>query len=121
MVNQATRMSNLVAVIDDPYGLRSNQPVVKFGSYVKVTVPGVTLNDVISASQEVVEGDHVWVVDAEDKLVQKQVNVLREEKGMVLISGGLQAGERLVTQIPEYPQAGMLVSVSTSGLSGDVK
>ena len=121
MVNQATRMSNLVAVIDDPYGLRSNQPVVKFGSYVKVTVPGVTLNDVISASQEVVEGDHVWVVDAEDKLVQKQVNVLREEKGMVLISGGLQAGERLVTQIPEYPQAGMLVSVSTSGLSGEVK
>ncbi|MCY7296151.1 efflux RND transporter periplasmic adaptor subunit [Alteromonas sp. a30] len=121
VVNQATRMSNLVAVIEDPYGLRSNVPVVKFGSYVKVTVPGVTLNGVISASQEVLEDDHVWIVDANDKLVQKKVSILREEKGLVLIGSGLEAGERLVTQIPEYPQDGMVVSISSASTDNEVK
>ncbi len=112
VVNQMTRMSNLVAIIDDPYGLRSDVPVVKFGSYVKVTVPGVVLNNIVSATQEAVEGNHVWVVNRENQLVQRQVDILREENGRVLIGEGLQAGERLVTQIPEYPQDGMQVSVA---------
>lgn len=121
VVNQMTRMSNLVAVIDDPYGLRSEVPVVKFGSYVKVTVPGVVLNGVYSAVQEAVEGDHVWVVNAQNELVQRKVDILREEKGLVVIGKGLQAGERLVTQIPEYPQVGMQVSVANGNTVAKVE
>lgn len=113
VVDRTTRMANLVAVIDDPYGLRSNVPAVKFGSYVKVTVPGVTLNNVVTVEQEIVINNRVWVVDQQNKLLEREVVVLREEGTQALISEGLQAGERLATQIPEYPQDGMLVEIST--------
>ncbi len=120
VIDRTTRMSNLVAVIDDPYGLRNNVPSVKFGSYVKVTVPGVILKNVISVDQEVIVNSHVWVVDGQNQLVEKEVVILREEGGQVLISKGLQAGERLVTQVPEYPQSGMQVKVSDGTDSGGI-
>ena len=113
LINSRTRMSNLIAVIDDPYGIRNGAASVKFGSYVKVTVPGVVVENVVRVDQEVVVDDKVWIVDDNQQLVERDVTVLREEQGKVLISAGLQSGEQLVVQVPEYPQDGMQVAISS--------
>ena len=57
--------------------------------------------------------DKVWIVDDNQQLVERDVTVLREEQGKVLISAGLQSGEQLVVQVPEYPQDGMQVAISS--------
>jgi len=113
LIDSRTRMNNLVAVIEDPYGLHNGAASVKFGSYVKVTVPGIVVENVVRVDQEVVVDDQVWIVDSNEQLVARDVTILREEQGKVLISAGLQSGEQLVIQVPEYPQNGMQVAVST--------
>lgn len=112
IVDSRTRMSNLVAVLDDPYGLRTPVTQIKFGSYVKVTVPGRMLENVVTVSQDAVTNRKVWLVDSENKLVERTVTILRQEGEQVLISEGLVPGELVVTSAPDFPQNGMLVEVA---------
>lgn len=117
IVDQATRMSHLVARIDDPYGLRSGQAPIKFGTYTKVKFNGRTLANVYRLPQELVNKSRIWVLDNDDKLVAKKVTVLREEGRDFLLTGDLSTEDRIVTTLPEYPQNGLEVKVSDTSSS----
>lgn len=112
IVDKATRMNSLVVRLADPYGLNSQQPAVKFGSFVNVTIPGQVLQDVYRLPQELVHNNQVWVVGDDRKLEARNVTVLREEGRYILINEGLHNGDRLVTVLPEYPQTGQEVRIA---------
>lgn len=112
VVDSSTRMAQLVVRISDPYGLKTDAPELKFGSYAEVSFVGKTLENVYRLPQELVTNQVVWVVDEEQKLEPRTVAVLREEGEFFLISDGLSNDDKLVTTIPEYPQKGMEVRVS---------
>jgi len=114
VVDSDTRMSNLVVRIQDPYGLDTNLPVIKFGSYVEVNFAGQTLQQIYKLPQELVNNRTVWVVDAQDKLEAKQVQVIREEGEFFLVNQGLNNQDKLVVTLPEYPQKGMQVNIANS-------
>jgi RND family efflux transporter MFP subunit len=114
VVDSDTRMSNLVVRIQDPYGLDSDLPVIKFGSYVEVNFAGQTLQQIYKLPQELVNNRTVWVVDAQDKLEAKQVQVIREEGEFFLVNQGLNNQDKLVVTLPEYPQKGMQVNIADS-------
>lgn len=111
VIDQATRMTQLLIYVDDPYGLDGPGNVLKFGTYVRVDLTGKTLNQVIKVPQDLVKQERVWLVNDEYTLERKDVNVVREEPGYYFVSGGLNDGDRLVTTLPEYPQKGMAVYV----------
>lgn len=110
MIDSATRMTHLVLRIDDPYGLRSGQPKVKFGTYVNVSFEGKILEDVYRIEQELVTNSTLWLLDDEDKLYSRKVKVLREEGGDFYLRGDF-ADRKIVNTLPEYPQDGMAVKV----------
>lgn len=112
IVEQSTRMSQLVARIQDPYSLRSQQPVFKFGSYVEVSLAGQTLEQVYRLPQDLVTNRTVWLVDKDMQLQPVKVDVLREEGKYFLINDGLNEGDRVLTTVPEYPQKGMKVKLA---------
>ncbi len=115
IVDQATRMAHLVARIDDPYGIRSQQRPLKFGSYVQVNFSGKTVDDVFRIPQELVTNKKLWTLDGEDKLIANKVDVIREDGGFFLVRGEFNQ-DRVVKTLPEYPQEGMEVKViSTNG------
>ncbi|OUL56206.1 efflux RND transporter periplasmic adaptor subunit [Pseudoalteromonas ulvae] len=114
IIDSATRMSNLVVRIEDPYGLTSDVPPLKFGSYVEVNFAGQTLNQIFRLPQELVNNSTVWIVNDEQKLQPKQVQVLREEGEYFLINAGLDSQDKLVLTLPEYPQKGMEVKVANA-------
>lgn len=116
-VDQATRMTHYVARIEDPYSLRSDKPVVKFGSYATLSFDGKTLDDVYRVPQELINRNKLWTLNNDNKLVSHQVTVLREEGGDFLIQGQFN-NEKVVMSLPEYPQEGMAVKVieNTGGL-----
>lgn len=116
-VDQATRMTHFVARIDDPYGMRSDKPVVKFGSYATLSFKGKTLDDVYRVPQELINRNKLWTLNADNKLVSHQVTVLREDGSDFLIQGQFN-NEKVVMSLPEYPQEGMAVNVieNTGGL-----
>ena len=111
VVDQATRMSQLVVRVNDPYSLKSNLPALKFGNYVQVSFSGRTLDHIYLLPQALVNNQTVWVMDKDSKLQPKKVEILREEGEFLLISKGISDNDNIVTTLPEYPQMGMEVKV----------
>ncbi|TMP86025.1 efflux RND transporter periplasmic adaptor subunit [Pseudoalteromonas ruthenica] len=112
VVDSATRMSNLVVRVNDPYAMHGQLPKLKFGSYVQVQFAGQTLKEIFRLPQELVNNQTVWVVNKDNLLQPRQVKVVREEDEFFLISGGLDADDRVVITLPEYPQEGMEVRIA---------
>jgi len=115
VVDNATRMSHLVIRVDDPYALNSAEEQLKFGSYVEVSFPGVTLAQVYRIPQSLITNRVLWLVNSDNQLESRKVEVLREEGEYFLISDGLQENDRIVTTPPEYPQNGMQVLIAEPG------
>jgi len=111
VVDQNTRMQHLVIRIDDPYGLKGDLPSIQFGSYVEVSFAGKALNNVFKVPQSLVTNRKIWLVDTENKLESHIVEVIREEGTHFYISSGINENDRLVKNLPEYPQNGMNVKV----------
>ncbi len=119
VVDSATRMSNLVVKIDDPYATRSMHPVIKFGSYVQVSFAGKMLQNVYKLPQELVNNQTVWLLNEASELEPRKVKVVREEDAFFLIGEGLNDGDRLVLTVPEYPQKGMSVKLAEPAAEAD--
>ena len=111
VVDEATRMTNLVVRVNDPYAINSAQQVLRFGNYAEVSFSGITLENVYKINQDLVNNSRVWTLDENQQLLQRSVDVIREQGDFFLISAGLSDGERLVLTLPEYPQNGMEVIV----------
>jgi len=113
IIDDATRMTHLVARISDPYALNSDKPVVKFGTYSSISFHGKTLKAVFRVPQELVTNRILWTLDEDNKLASHQVNVIREDGTDFLIQGNFNA-DKVVMALPEYPQNGMEVKVIDS-------
>ncbi|MCG7536061.1 efflux RND transporter periplasmic adaptor subunit [Pseudoalteromonas sp. OOF1S-7] len=111
-VDTQTRMSNLVVRIDDPYALNSDQPKVKFGTYVQVSFLGKTLKQIYRLPQELINNQTVWLLNDNAELEPRQVQVVREEGEYFLVGAGLSNSDKVVVTLPEYPQRGMAVKVA---------
>ena len=114
VIDSATRVSHIVVQVDDPYNIQSNGSDLKFGKYVEVSFSGQQLSQIYKLPQELVNNSTVWVVDEQQKLQPKKVNVLRSEGPFFLIDKGLNNDEKLVLTLPEYPQEGMEVKLAAS-------
>jgi RND family efflux transporter MFP subunit len=113
IIDKSTRMSQLVVTVDDPYGLDGNLPALKFGSYVEISIPGQTLRNVYRLPQDLVTRNKVWVIDDENRMQEKSVEVIREEGSFFFVNSGIEANDRIVTTVPEYPQRGMKVRLAS--------
>jgi multidrug efflux system membrane fusion protein len=112
VIDQATRMSQLVVRIDDPYGIKNGLVALKYGSYVEVQFIGRTLQQVYRLPQELVTNRTVWIVDEDNKLEPRKVDIIREEGAYFLIGDGLNNNDKIVITLPEYPQKGMEVKMA---------
>lgn len=110
-VDQATRMTHLVVEIQDPYSLTTDAPKIKFGTYVEVAFNGQTINGVFKVPQSLVTKRAIWVLDDNNQMVSKPVNVVREEGVYFYIDQGITRNDRIVMTLPEYPQNGMEVKI----------
>lgn len=112
-VDNRTRMVNVVIVIDDPYGLqRRNGPgqELAVGSFVHVQVAGRHVKQAARIPRSALKmDDQVWLVTSDNTLALRPVEVKRKEKDMVLITGGLAEGERLVLTSVNGAAEGMVV------------
>ena len=111
IVDASTRMTHLVARIEDPYGIKTGMPALKFGSYTQVQFPGKTLENIYKIPQELINKRQIWILDDEDKMVPKTANVVREVGSDFLIRADIDSNDRIVMTLPEYPQNGMAVKV----------
>lgn len=112
VVQAQSRMTYVVARIDDPYGLErlGEYTELAFGSFVTAEIHAGTLEDVIRIPRSAQRSDgRVMIVDEESRVQLRQVEVQHQDSQWLYISSGVEPGEALaLTPLPTATE-GMLV------------
>jgi len=118
VVDQVSRMSYLVAQLPTPYA--DNTKPLRFGSYINATIEGKALNNAIIVPHHLVKDKKVAILNANNTLSFKTLNIIREQNGMVIADQGLQPGNKLITSALEYPTEGMAVKTDENDEQAEV-
>ncbi len=110
-IDPATRMLTLIAVVDDPYGLRSDDiEPLPMGLFVDAEIEGRVARSVIVLPRSALRaGDRVLVVDGDSRLRFRDVEVLRLDADQAVVSSGLSDGEEVCVSPLTAAVDGMLV------------
>lgn len=120
VIDPQTRMVHAIARIDDPYAAGNNpdRPPLAIGMFVEAEIIGRSSGPVAALPRTVLRGsDTVLVVDNENRLRFREVTVFREERDRVLVSDGIEPGDRIVTSPLETAVDGMRVRTPESTTS----
>lgn len=112
------RLARLLVAVPDPLGAGdTGAPPLLLGSFVRVALLGRTVEGVVIDRRVLRDGDSVWVMDDEDRLAIRRVEVGFRGREQAVVTAGLQGGERLVASDLSTPVEGM--PLRTGGGGGD--
>jgi RND family efflux transporter MFP subunit len=105
------RMAKLIVSVEDPLSLKAgnaNLPRLLLGSFVRAVIEGSELKDSVGLDRQFVrDGNTVWIMSEEKTLDIRPVEIGFRGHSDVIITGGLQAGERIITSQIASPVADM--------------
>lgn len=115
------RLSQLLVAVDDPFCLKPenrDKPKLLIGSFVSARIEGQTLDAVFAIERPFVHGKTVWIMDPNDQLEIRPVEVVFAGPDKVFIGAGLAEDERLVVTDIAAPVAGMPLRLDEPGGTG---
>lgn len=117
-IDSRSRQLYVTAQVLDPYARRGgDNPPLKVGMWVTAFITGRTLKDVFVIPRVAVrEGDQVLLIDKEERLRSRVVNIVWGGPDHVVVSGGLESGELLCTVPLHYAVEGAQVKVKQQPL-----
>jgi len=113
-IDPLSHMITLVARIKDPYGrgVQSERPPLAVGMFVEAEIIGRRVDDVAVIPRSALRGEErILIIDKDNKLHFRKVEVLRADFETVIISSGLNEGERICISPLEAVVDGMEVRV----------
>lgn len=121
VVDERSRVTYLVAQVEDPYRLHTEGPPLRMGTFVAAAIVGSTPVDVIRVPRDALRGsDQLIFVNDESKLELRSVEILRSDARFAYLSAGASAGERIAITPVETPTNGMAVRVQSASEDNDV-
>ena len=114
-IDPVSRMVHVVAEVDDPYapGPDPDRPPLAVGMFVEAEITGRRVDDIVVLPWAALNGrDQVLIVDDDDRLRYRQVDILRSTTENVLVRGGLAPGERVSISALDAVIEGMAVQVA---------
>ncbi len=98
-VDNQTRLVYVVAEVDDPYGSAADDGMpLAVGLFVSAEIEGVVPHDAMVMPRTALrKQDKVYVITDENKLEIRTVNVLSTSQDRVIVLGGVQDGDKVVT------------------------
>lgn len=114
-IDARSRTVTVVARVDDPYGRSPDGPSLPLpvGLFVEAEIEGREIPAaVVLPTTALRDDERVFVVDADGRLRIRAVEVLRQRRDEIVVSGGLIAGERVVVTPLRGAVDGMRVRVA---------
>lgn len=111
-IDPDSRMINVVARVDDPYGRAAPTagPPLAVGMFVSASIHGRELPQAVVLPRVALRAhDLVWVVGADGRLRERPVTVVRADRETVVVAAGLAAGDRVCLSTVEGFVDGMVV------------
>lgn len=115
VIDDKSRMTYLVAEVQDPYRLASISDVnpLRFGSYVQAKILGVELPQASLLPSYLVVNDTVGLLNNDSTLHYVKVDIVRQQGSQVIVANGLVDGDQLIVSALDSPVEGMKLSLST--------
>ncbi len=111
-VDEKTRMIRVVVRVGEPF---SRRPPLVPGLFAIVEINGETLSEASLIPRSALrESNRVWVLDGQNRVEFRQVDVVRMSQEGVLVRSGLSDGDRVVTSAIRAVIEGMAVNPITS-------
>lgn len=111
-IDPRTRMVTAVVRVENPYGRGTNQkrPPLAVGLFVDAEIKGRSLEQVIVVPRVALRGrSEIMVIDADQQLRFRPVEVVRLERETVVLRNGLKEGDLVCISPLETPVEGMKV------------
>ncbi|KAA3621887.1 MAG: efflux RND transporter periplasmic adaptor subunit [Proteobacteria bacterium] len=112
-LDSASRTARLLVEIDDPLALREENaglPPIMVNDYLRVRIDGEALPEVVKLPRNLLrDGDTVWIMNDENQLEIRPVDVVHKAGEHVLIKAGIDRDDRIITVDLSTPVAGMLL------------
>ena len=124
------RTAKLLISVNDPFNLAANADKQKspllVNTYVKVQIEGKRLHNVFALPEIAIRqndqgGDSVWVMDANNRLSIRKIDILLKQQMNNLIREGLQDGDRIITSRLGTPLPGMKLRTQDMKLESDAQ
>lgn len=115
VVDEKSRVTYAVALIEDPYQLKTAGSVLPIGTFVAATIVGSAAENVVQIPRSMVRGSNqIMLVDDDNKLRLRTINIVRSDADYVYVRDSIAAGERLIATKLESPVNGMAVRTHTN-------
>ncbi|WP_372748423.1 efflux RND transporter periplasmic adaptor subunit [Litorivivens sp.] len=116
VLDERSRVLFAVAEINDPYGLKTpREAPLRIGTFVQANIAGKTISDIVVLPRHILRtGNQVWVVDDSNRLINRQVKLLRTDGALAYIYQGLESGERVSLSSAPFAVAGTQVLLNSS-------
>lgn len=112
-IDPRTRMIHAIAQVQDPYAKKekSSRPPLAVGMFVEAEIYGRAVK-AIEIPRTAVRGENtVMVVGEDDRIEFRELDIFRHERDRVLVTDGIEAGERICVSALEAAVQGMQVRV----------
>ncbi|WP_045224142.1 efflux RND transporter periplasmic adaptor subunit [Methyloterricola oryzae] len=110
-IDPDTGLLHLVAEVREPYAARNGAPLLP-GLFVQAEIEGLPRSGLYSLPVAVMNAaQEALLVDKDERLRIRKLEVLRQEPDRVLVRGGLNPGDRVVLDGVSVPVDGMRVKV----------
>ena len=97
-IDSRSRQTFVIAQVDDPYSqLNPGQPPLKVGQFVEAGIKGKVIENVfVIPAAALHAGNHVFLVDDEQRLRKQEVDIIWHDSQSVVIKSGLKPDDQLV-------------------------
>jgi RND family efflux transporter MFP subunit len=113
IVDSSSRMHYAVARIEDPYALTDapNQIALPAGTFVNASIEGISVDRIFALPIRAIRnGNQVLLMDSEQRLRQRDINIVRSDAERVYIDQGLADNDIVIVSPVQIPIEGMLVN-----------
>ncbi|MCR9261856.1 MAG: efflux RND transporter periplasmic adaptor subunit [Pseudomonadaceae bacterium] len=109
------RVLYLVAQIEDPYDLDGDgQAPLLMGTFVSARIVGRYAGELMLVPRHSLQrGNTLWMLDEEQRIYPREVEVVRRDKDFVYIQSGVEGGELYVVTPIDQPLPGMKVRLES--------
>ncbi len=115
IVDESSRVTYVVARVDDPYQLEGSGVALPMGTFVSAEIAGRQVEGLFQVPRHALRGsDELLFVDEDDKIRIGHVEVIRSDAAIAYVRHGVSAGDRVVLTSIESPFNGMPVRTSES-------
>ncbi|MFB1002300.1 MAG: efflux RND transporter periplasmic adaptor subunit, partial [Pseudomonadales bacterium] len=99
VIDDRSRMLYLVATVNDPYQLKTQQTkysVLRVGTFVNASITGKSLDDIVRIPHDGLQTDStVWIIDNNGKLQRRAVSIIANDSRYAYVDSGLVSGDKI--------------------------